>query len=213
MSTFIKAGFWEKLCKPCKGYKGWLNLDEFVLSLIPPTPAPTYKVFTALLTQSGENIAYQVAGDGGNIIQGTTYYINDNPDNFDLTIYGAPNNDVGTYFIANQSIGLPYTYTLLLQANSGVPVATVLENTIGNIWFTYNGTGQYSVNSDGLFVENKSMCIIGSASEGVSNGALSSVVNGGINIFGISTAVIISGFPTPFNDELQLTPIEIRVYN
>ncbi len=30
MPTFIKAGFWEQLCKPCKGYKGWLNLDEFV---------------------------------------------------------------------------------------------------------------------------------------------------------------------------------------
>ena len=55
MSTFIKAGFWEKLCKPCKGYKGWLNLDEFVQSFIPPTPTPTYKVYTALFTQSGTN--------------------------------------------------------------------------------------------------------------------------------------------------------------
>lgn len=57
MSTFIKVGFWEKLCKPCKGYKGWLNLDEFVTkivtALIPPIPTPAYKVYTALLTQSG----------------------------------------------------------------------------------------------------------------------------------------------------------------
>ena len=30
MSTWIKAGFWEKLCVPCKGYKGWLNLTKFV---------------------------------------------------------------------------------------------------------------------------------------------------------------------------------------
>lgn len=30
MATFIKAGFWEKTCKPCDGYKGWLNLDQFV---------------------------------------------------------------------------------------------------------------------------------------------------------------------------------------
>jgi hypothetical protein len=30
MPTFIKAGFWEQLCKPCRGYKGWLNLDKFV---------------------------------------------------------------------------------------------------------------------------------------------------------------------------------------
>jgi hypothetical protein len=38
MSTFIKAGFWEQLCKPCKGYKGWLNLDEFVNSRVVPGP-------------------------------------------------------------------------------------------------------------------------------------------------------------------------------
>jgi hypothetical protein len=38
MSTFIKAGFWDQLCKPCKGYKGWLNLDEFVNSRVVPGP-------------------------------------------------------------------------------------------------------------------------------------------------------------------------------
>ena len=38
MATFIKAGFWEQLCKPCKGYKGWLNLDEFVDSRVVPGP-------------------------------------------------------------------------------------------------------------------------------------------------------------------------------
>lgn len=30
MPTFIKAGFWKTLCKPCEGYKGWLNLDELI---------------------------------------------------------------------------------------------------------------------------------------------------------------------------------------
>lgn len=59
MSTFIKAGFWEKLCKPCKGYKGWLNLDEFVTNivtaLIPPVPTPTYKIYSALLSQDVDN--------------------------------------------------------------------------------------------------------------------------------------------------------------
>lgn len=52
MATFIKAGFWEKLCKPCKGYKGWLNLDEFVKE---NSGGPSYKVYTALLTQQGTN--------------------------------------------------------------------------------------------------------------------------------------------------------------
>lgn len=44
MATFIKAGFWEQLCKPCKGYKGWLNLDEFVDSRI-PTPPPSEQLY------------------------------------------------------------------------------------------------------------------------------------------------------------------------
>ena len=48
MATWIKAGFWEKLCKPCQGYKGWLNLDQFVQDNALP-----YKVYSALLTQTG----------------------------------------------------------------------------------------------------------------------------------------------------------------
>lgn len=30
MPTFIKAGFWEQTCRTCKGYNGWLNLDDMV---------------------------------------------------------------------------------------------------------------------------------------------------------------------------------------
>lgn len=42
MSTWIKAGFWEQLCKPCQGYKGWLNLTKFVEDLaVPGPPGPT----------------------------------------------------------------------------------------------------------------------------------------------------------------------------
>lgn len=56
MPTFIKPGFWEKTKK---GYANWLNLDQLitniVTALIPPVPEPIYKVYTALLTQSGTN--------------------------------------------------------------------------------------------------------------------------------------------------------------
>lgn len=38
MPTFIKSGFWKQLCNPCNGYKGWLNLDEFVKSRVVPGP-------------------------------------------------------------------------------------------------------------------------------------------------------------------------------
>ena len=41
MATFIKAGFWENLCKPCTGYKGWLNLDKLITEVVgPPIPGP-----------------------------------------------------------------------------------------------------------------------------------------------------------------------------
>jgi hypothetical protein len=41
MPTFIKAGFWKELCKPCDGYKEWLNLDQFVTErAIPGPPGP-----------------------------------------------------------------------------------------------------------------------------------------------------------------------------
>lgn len=34
MATWIKAGFWEQLCKPCQGYKGWLNLDKLITDTV-----------------------------------------------------------------------------------------------------------------------------------------------------------------------------------
>lgn len=40
MPTFIKAGFWEQLCKPCKGYKGWLNLDQLIQSVASTVVGP-----------------------------------------------------------------------------------------------------------------------------------------------------------------------------
>jgi hypothetical protein len=64
MSTFIKAGFWEQLCKPCKGYKGWLNLDEFVESrVVPGPPGPPGPM--------GTNGIYAQTGNS-TIITGTT---------------------------------------------------------------------------------------------------------------------------------------------
>ena len=40
MATWIKAGFWEQLCVPCKGYKGWLNLDELIKKLASTVVGP-----------------------------------------------------------------------------------------------------------------------------------------------------------------------------
>lgn len=41
MATFIKTGFWDQLCKPCTGYKGWLNLDKLISDIAGPgVPGP-----------------------------------------------------------------------------------------------------------------------------------------------------------------------------
>ena len=57
-----------------------------------------YKVYTALLTQSGDNDEQVI--NTGTLTIGVTYEINDNSPGMDFTNVGAPNNTVGTYFVA-----------------------------------------------------------------------------------------------------------------
>lgn len=71
MPTFIKTGFWEETCKTCKGYNGWLNLDEFAGSsgtsgnsgtsgltgssgTSGTTPSYPYPITFGLFSQTGE---------------------------------------------------------------------------------------------------------------------------------------------------------------
>jgi hypothetical protein len=186
-----------------KAMQEWYTMQDISDSIVAP-----YKVFTALLTQSGGSSNEEVDGDGGSIAEGVTYYVNANPDNFDLTIYGAPNNDEGTYFIANQDATLPYTYTLQLYYNTGAPIATILENTIGNIWFTYEATGRYIAISNGLFVDHKTAKFGGWADLDI--GAYFRFGNNGDN----NSAIYLStGDPAAAESYLQNTTIEIRVYN
>lgn len=172
----------------------------------------SYKVYTALLTQSGgDDIEGQYSGT---LIIGRTYEILDVGDPAgDWTNVGAPNNELGTKFVATGTTPNSWGDGGGLSYNSGAPVVTVLENTIGNIWFTYNSVGQYNLNSDGLFLNNKTFC----------QNSLFSVEDGtGLNML-IPTKqtfsnnyvlIYTTNFPdTPSNDLLYNTPIEIRVYN
>jgi hypothetical protein len=212
MATFIKAGFWEKLCKPCKGYKGWLNLDEFVESKV---SAPAYKVYTALLTQSGGDDPNTVQGNV-NIKPGVTYTIENLEPGDNLIPYGAPNNEVGTSFVCNQDIfnwGNPLSQ---LSFNGGAPTATVLENTIGNIWFVYGSTGNYGIFSDGLFSTiDKCFILIPS----LMSPSLPDVLIGqevtyqDENLISLQTFGIEVGSIALSDNGLYNTPIEIRVYN
>jgi hypothetical protein len=146
-TTFLKIG---------DGATTWNNLPYWKGGQGPvgPTGASgaTYKVFTALLTQSGTNDPQNIGSE--DIIVGATYKIVDNT-NLDVTNIGAPNNNINTYFIATGTtpalpgVGLCFIY------DPGAPVVNVLENTIGNVYFTYNQTGQYDINSGGLFSTDK----------------------------------------------------------
>jgi hypothetical protein len=201
MPTYIKTGFWEKAKK---GYKEWLNLDQFVESKI---PTPTYKVYTALLTQSG--------GDDGAILEnthltiGVTYNIKDNLgiSGWDFTNVGAPNNNIDTSFVATGTTPADWTNGSLFY-NTGAPVVTVLENTIGNVWFTYQSDGNYSVNSDNLFTSQKNWCIQAIVVDGHTD------YTGQMINSDESTFYVITTEGTAFvNDILTDTPIEIRVYS
>ena len=172
-----------------------------------------YKVYTALLTQSdGDSILEITTGD---LTIGVTYEIYEaagGAEGFDFTNVGAPNNNLGTFFVAtgttpnswgNNNIGLRY--------NEGAPVVTVLENTIGNIWFTYDDIGRYIANSNSLFINSKTCTFFGLP---YTNENIESTIT---QDYTTSTSSIISfwtfhdGVPT--NYYLLNTPIEIRLYN
>ena len=213
MATWIKAGFWEKLCKPCQGYKGWLNLDELIQSLAPPAPEPAYKVYTALLTQSGGSNYIYISSSPLTI--GVTYLIAHNQNNdADFTNVGAPNNDIGTYFVATGTTPNSWgTGTVDLRYDEGAPVVTVLENTIGNIWFTYDYVGTYQMKSDGLFTQNKTFLIctglVPPLGDPISTLQLSRTSDNSLqlitynNSFGSQDSAL----------EVDSASIEIRVYN
>jgi len=172
--------------------------------------AGSYKVYTALLTQSGgDGPLGNCSDDPQPLVIGVTYQIFSNDGTADFTNVGAPNNNIGTYFVATGTTpnnwGTPGD--VCLDYNTGAPVVTVLENTIGNIWYTYIGLGDYFINSNGLFINEKTFALIGTT--GFSTGAGDS-----------GAAIMLTNPPnnvevTALNgdDALASTPIEIRVYN
>lgn len=191
----------------------WYTMQDVSDSVQP------YKVFTALLTQNGgDNPQYQQSGE---LIVGVTYYIDDNASNADFTNVGAPNNDVGTYFIATGTTPNSWGEAGLAY-NTGAPVANVLENTIGNVWFEYIEKGRYQLKSTLLFTAKTFIPNGTSAGPTIFNPTIiedgSGLADGvGYLIFKVDNNTIrvktLNG-PEIFEDDRLLgTPIEIRVYN
>lgn len=189
------------------GHDAEMSVEDFKSAIV---PEPTYKVYTALLTQSGGNDPGDKA-QGDILDLGVTYYISQNTDNADLTIFGAPNSNVGTYFVCTNAGTLPTIGSISLLWNAGAPVVTVLENTIGNIWFTYGAVGQYSANFNESFSVDKVYFQGSYICEDGTNFKVTSALLNTPNQILISTTRPID--ESNYDDILNNTPIEIRVYN
>jgi len=132
---------------------------SFAISALSASYSPnpkSYAVFTALLTQTGtddfetissgsltKGVSYQVVGTGGG--------------NEDFSNVGLSSFSDGAWFIATDNAYPNNWDGSSLGYNSGAPIAIVVENTIGTIWFSYEGTGTYGINSNNLFIENKTI--------------------------------------------------------
>jgi hypothetical protein len=103
------------------------------------------------------------------LVIGTTYVINNNIGGIaDFTNVGAPNNNAGTYFVATGTT--PNNWGVVgdvdLGYNTGAPVVTVLENTIGDVYWVYYGLGVYTANLNGSFLVDKTISFITGNSAG-----------------------------------------------
>ena len=118
------------------------------------------------------------------------------------------NDEIKNITISNYKV---YT-ALLTQSGTGAPVVIVLENTIGNIWFTYEDVGIYYINSSGLFTENKTFNTISDNIDlRAPNAQRFSFNYADINTLQITVYDPIGDVGQ--DENLINTPIEIRVYN
>ena len=191
------------------GNESEMSLEDLKANIVPAPAEPSYKVYTALLTQSVEDDILNISG--GDLTIGVTYYIDDSGGG-DFTNVGAPNNDFGTYFVATGTTPNSWGTLANLLYDTGAPVVTVLENTIGNVWFTYNGVGYYQINSDGLFIYGKTYPdyknIFGSQWakniwESIEESLLPNTL----------TIVNYNSYDNVHENGIELGRIEIRVYN
>lgn len=196
-----------------------MNLEDFKALMAPePTPIPEapYKVYTALVSQSGESEFLGV--NTGDLTIGISYQIIENDGTgWDFTNVGAPNNNIGTWFVATgitpNSWGTNEGGDFgTLQYNAGAPTVTVLENTIGNIWFDYNDVGSYVINSNNLFTENTTVSLNDQTRciDSSNNTYNLYVTTNNVNYLYIQT---LNEDLDATNDRLTSKPIEIRVYN
>jgi len=180
-----------------------------------------YRVYTALLTQSGGDDPQSIGS--GAVTEGVTYMVDGTSSDADFSNVGGPKYDGvtsinGTYFVAINN-DIPNNYSEgQLNYNTGAPVVTVLENTIdANLSWGYLSTGQYKLSlssfpSNGPFIVGKTFVFIGS---GLNNNVPLYANNNTSMGVPQNNAIIVRKFNTSFvqQDNFENVSIEIRVYN
>lgn len=99
---------------------------------------------------------------------------------------------------------------LLSQSGTNPPVSTVLENTIGNIVWAYEGLGQYSGTIPN-FIQGKVVVFYGAGTIGDKSYVVQAYVNN-YPPYGVWIDTSDSSTGLSIDDVLAETPIEIRVY-
>jgi hypothetical protein len=155
----------------------------------------------------------------GDLTIGVTYSIDATlgPE-YDFSNVGGPKYPENFPFVATGTT--PNNWGAELLYNTGAPVVTVLENTIGNIWFTYADVGRYEINLSNYIEIDKTFLYIGN---GPTVNQLVYFEEAGIKTItfngfsgSASTLMLYSsadGYTSFVDGKFNKTPIEIRVYN
>jgi hypothetical protein len=145
----------KKIVFVLKGQGAGLIENAIVKEIENNTKEDKFYIVEGLISQAGTSDPQTQTS--GAVVKGVSYKIT-NDSNGDFTNVGAPNNDIDTWFIATSN-GTPTSYgDAALFYDNGAPTAIILDNTLGNVWFTYQSGGIYYCESLGLFTEDKTIC-------------------------------------------------------
>jgi len=171
------------------------------------TPSSEVKQYKFLLSQSGGDDPQTATS--GSLTQGVTYEILSIETGDDFTPSGAPNNDVGTKWIAN---GTAPTWSngSELGWNGGAPYiyAQISNYSSYPFWFTYQTTGLYFAEKTDSFDDTKTWYVINEQSDDVSDNIGKSRIklqSGYLQITSIDTSGSLS------NSILDRTPVLIEI--
>ena len=171
---------------------------------ISPKPL-SYKVYTAVLSQSGGDNKKTI-GEGMPLVAGVRYECGPTAiyGSWDFSNVGGPMYPKTYAFTATASVE-PNSWAGVssLSYNTGAPIATVLENNLGDIYWTYDSTGFYTGHSGGAFTENKSFALISSSTMGAI------VTN--ISVYDNSNVLIVASDSEGYRENF-IAYVEIRVY-